>query len=39
MMIQKIVPQPNYTLRIVAQDGRIGVFDVQPYLQYDAFAE
>ncbi len=39
MMIQHIDPQPNYTLRIVAQDGRIGVFDVQPYLHYDAFAE
>lgn len=38
MMIQKIYPQPNYTLRIVAQDGRFGVFDVTPYLQYDAFA-
>ncbi len=39
MTIQEIYPHPDYTLRIVAQDGRIGMFDVTPYLQYDAFAE
>lgn len=38
MTIQEITPHPNYTLRIVAQDGRVGVFDVAPYLQYEAFA-
>ena len=38
MTIQEIYPQPDYTVRIVAQDGRIGMFDVTPYLQYDAFA-
>jgi len=38
MTIREIYPQPDYTLRIVADDGRVGVFDVTPYLQYDAFA-
>ena len=38
MTIHTIDPQPNYTLRIVTEDGRVGVFDVQPYLHYDAFA-
>lgn len=38
MTIQDITPQPNYILRVVARDGRVGVFDVTPYLQYEAFA-
>jgi hypothetical protein len=38
MRIQAITPQPNHTLRIVAQDGRVGIFDVSPYLHYEAFA-
>jgi hypothetical protein len=38
MRIQEITPQPNYTLRIVTHDGRVGLFDVTPYLQYEAFA-
>ena len=39
MMIQDITPQSNYTLRVVAHDGRVGIFDVQPYLHYDVFAD
>jgi hypothetical protein len=39
MTIQDITPQSNYTVRIVAHDGRVGVFDVSPYLHYEAFAE
>ena len=38
MTIREIYPQPDYTLQIVAHDGRRGVFDVTPYFQYDAFA-
>jgi hypothetical protein len=30
---------PNWVLSIVADDGRVGRFDVSPYLQYQAFAE
>ena len=39
MTIQEIHPQSDYTLHIVADDGRIGMFDVTPYLQYEAFAD
>ena len=39
MKIIEVHPHPNYTLQIVADDGRIGTFDVSPYLQYEAFAD
>jgi len=32
--IVEVFPQPNYILTIVADDGRIGRFDVGPYLKY-----
>jgi hypothetical protein len=35
--IAEISPQPNWVLSIVADDGRIGNFDVSPYLKYEAF--
>jgi hypothetical protein len=37
MRIIEVRPQPNWTLSIVADDGRIGSFDASPYLQYEAF--
>ena len=37
MRIAKITPQPNWVLAIVSDDGRIGKFDVSPYLGYEAF--
>ena len=37
MKIAEITPQPNWVLSIVAEDGRIGDFDVSPYLKYEAF--
>ncbi len=37
MRIAEISPQPNWVLSIVADDGRIGKFDVSPYLKYEAF--
>ncbi len=37
MRILNIIVQPNYTLKIFAEDGRIGCFDVKPYLNFDAF--
>jgi len=37
MKIAEISPQPNWVLSIVADDGRIGNFDVSPYLEYEAF--
>jgi len=37
MRIAQLSPQPNWVLFIVAEDGRIGIFDVGPYLEYEVF--
>ena len=37
MRIVEIQAQPNWMLSIVAEDGRIGCFDVRPYLDDEAF--
>lgn len=37
MRIIEIAPQPNGILRIVSEDGRVGIFDVKPYLNDEAF--
>ena len=37
MRITELQVKPNYVLTIVAEDGRIGRFDVSPYLEYEAF--
>jgi hypothetical protein len=37
MRIKELQAQPNWVLSIVADDGRIGRFDVSPYLCYEAF--
>ena len=37
MKIKEIHSNSDYTLQIVANDGRIGIFDVTPYLKYEAF--
>jgi hypothetical protein len=39
MRIAEVTPQSNWVLSIVAEDGRIGAFDVGPYLEYEAFAD
>ena len=39
MKIAEVQPQPNYVLSIVADDGRVGSFDVSPYLEYEAFED
>jgi len=39
MIIAEIRPQPNWVLSIVADDGRVGSFDVSPYLGYEAFED
>ncbi|WP_417913937.1 DUF2442 domain-containing protein [Candidatus Electronema sp. JM] len=39
MRIQEIHPNPDRTLLVIAEDGRIGLFDVTPYLHDEAFAE
>ena len=37
MKIVEVYPQPKWVLRVVAEDGRMGYFDVSPYLKYEAF--
>ena len=39
MRIAELHPQPNWMLSIVADDGRVGRFDVSPYLGYEAFED
>ncbi len=38
MKIVEIIPKDNYTLYIRSDDGQIGLFDVNPYLESEAFA-
>lgn len=37
MRIAELQAQPRWVLSIVTDDGRVGRFDVSPYLQYEAF--
>ena len=37
MRISKIQAQENWMLSIVSDDGRVGHFDVSPYLESEAF--
>ncbi|MDI6751635.1 MAG: DUF2442 domain-containing protein [bacterium] len=37
MRIAKLSPKSNWVLSIIADDGRIGYFDVSPYLEYEVF--
>jgi Protein of unknown function (DUF2442) len=37
MRIAELKIQPNWILIVVADDGRVGHFDVSPYLQDEAF--
>mgnify|MGYP003401911047 FL=1 len=37
MRIAELQARSNWILSIVADDGRVGRFDVSPYLQYEAF--
>ena len=39
MRIVQVHPLPNWILSVVAEDGRVGEFDVQPYLSYEAFED
>jgi len=37
MRIKDVIPEENGFLRIVSEDGRTGIFNVQPYMNSDAF--
>ncbi len=39
MIISELKPNNNYSLQIISQDGKKGIFDVTPYLKYEAFEE
>jgi hypothetical protein len=38
MNILEIIPKDNYLLYVKTDDGRTGLFDVNPYLDSEAFA-
>lgn len=37
MRIATVNPRENHTLEVVADDGRVGRFDMTPYLELEAF--
>ena len=37
MNITEVLPQDDYMLFIQAEDGSVGLFDVKPYLDFEAF--
>ncbi|GAB6043645.1 DUF2442 domain-containing protein [Endothiovibrio diazotrophicus] len=37
MNIVEVTPEEDFVLRVVADDGRIGLFDVLPHLDAEAF--
>ena len=39
MKIMQVYPQSNWVLSMVAEDGRVGQFDVRPYLADEAFED
>ena len=39
MRIVQVRPQPDWILSVVAEDGRLGEFDVRPCLSYEAFED
>ncbi len=39
MRIAEAHAQPDWRLCVVAEDGRMGYFDVSPYIQYESFVE
>ncbi len=38
MNIVEIIPKENYILYVKTEDGKAGLFDVQPYLKSEVFA-
>ncbi len=39
MRIKALTAKPDWTLAIVSDDGRKGIFNVAPYLEYEAFID
>ena len=39
MRIKELTPMPDLTLSIVSDDGREGIFSIDPYLEDEAFVD
>ncbi|HAK45496.1 MAG TPA: DUF2442 domain-containing protein [Spirochaeta sp.] len=39
MRISEIKANEDFTLQVILEDGHKGIFDVTPYLKYEAFQE
>ena len=39
MRIVELTPRIDWTFLVIANDGRVGQFDLRPYLKYEAFEE
>ena len=39
MRITEVKPKSDYTIQVITDDGRTGIFDVRPYLEFEAFTE
>ncbi|MBI3481131.1 MAG: DUF2442 domain-containing protein [Nitrosomonadales bacterium] len=39
MRITELTPHTDWTFSVIANDGRVGKFDLRPYLQYEAFED
>jgi hypothetical protein len=37
MKIEEVVPQSDWSLIILTDEGRKGIFDVKPYLSFEVF--
>lgn len=37
MIINEVIPLENYTLKIVSEAGLTAIFNIKPYLDYEAF--
>lgn len=37
MKIKEVIPLSDFTLKIISEEGLTGIFNVKPYLQYEAF--
>ncbi|MEI7842993.1 MAG: DUF2442 domain-containing protein [Gallionellaceae bacterium] len=39
MRIEDLKPNADWTFLVTSNDGRIGQFDIRPYLKFEAFEE
>jgi hypothetical protein len=39
MRIKTLIPQLDWTIKIFSEEGDIGIFDIHPYLEYEAFGK